>query len=362
MNKIKSRGCILLVTIICFILYTAQDDYQMMCTFESNPIAKIFTMSDEGDIVFDNDLEVGGNPNSLCFSPNGKWGMIGSHTTSYPPTQKTIILGVDSNREISVLGTVQNEYYWLVAISPDSRYGVYGCDLKSLRMYPDNTFTVIPTDNPILSGGYNASFSKLNNNFYIYSYNNIVEYTMLSNGRTTETGFSMDISPSSANEDIRVSPDGKTCIILSIGDYQITVLRIHSGGGFTLAQQFSTESNSIKEVRFTPDSKYAVVSFRTGYPDLRIYRINWDSTLTETDNIYLPNEPGWKMAVTPDGKFAVTVALIGSKTYFYIVRIHENGTLEYLPDKDYNYNGFVGAIAFVPPEVTCARDLWMNYE
>jgi len=272
---------IVFVIILFLFPLIGKTDYPMMCTFENNPIARIYSVSDEGDIIFENNLEVGGNPITICFSPNGKWGMIGSNTTYYPPTQKTIILGIDSNRDISVLGTVHNEHYDLVSISSDSRYGIFGNYLQTVIFNnSDNTFYT-NTENNTFYASFYADFSSLNQKIISRrTFCLIKEYEINSNGRVVETGESMDISPSSGNEDLRISPDGKTCIILSIGEYNITVLRIHEGGGFSLVQRFNTESFNPQEVRFTPDSRYAVVSFSTGYPDLRIYRINWDSTLT----------------------------------------------------------------------------------
>ena len=324
-------------------------DNVMMCTFGQNPVARVYKLSDEGDISFDYDLTVGGNPRSLCFAPNGKWGMIGSHTTYYPPTQVTIVLGVDENRDISVLGTAHNENAELIAISPDSRYGVYGCNLKTLRFDNDTTFTVIPTENPLLC--VQAVFSKVTNNILVQRPNFIEEYTLLPDGSTTDTGFTLDISPSTGNGDLNISLDGRTLIALSGQTYRVTSLRINEEGGCSIAHQFNPGSYNPGEVDFTPDSKYAVISFVWSSDNLKIYRIEEDSKLTETDSIELPSYPGEDMAITPDGKYVVTRALINQYSYFYVVRIKEDGKLEYLPEKDYVCTGHVSAIAFVPPRI-----------
>jgi WD40 repeat protein len=326
-------------------------DNVMMCTFFQNPVARVYKVSDEGDITFDYNLTVGGNPRSLCFAPNGKWGMVGSYTTYYPPTQIDIVLSVDENRDISVLGTAHNELYELIAISPDSRYGVYGCDLKTLRVDNETTFTVIPTENECM-GGVDASFSSLNNYLYVENgYKTIVEYTLLPDGRTTDTGFTLDISPSTGYWDLNITPDGRTLVALSMETYRVTSLRINEEGGCSIAHQFDPGSYNPGEVDFTPDSKYAVISFVWSINNLKIYSIGEDSKLTETDSITLPEQAGEDMAVTPDGKYVVTRALINSYSYFYVVRITEDGKLEYLPEKDYVCTGHVSAIAFVPPQI-----------
>ena len=343
-------------------------DYVMMCTFWESTIARVYNVSDEGDIQYDYTLDIDSEPVSICFSRNGKWGMVGCWTTSNPATQKTIILDIDENIKISVLGFVHNEYQSLVSISPDSRYGIYGWDLNSVRFYPDNTYYTIPNDNPFI-GNREASFSKLNHKLYVQQSSNkkVVECTLLEDGRTTITGEEVDISPSTGAQDLNVSPDGKTCIALSIITYEISVIRIHPEGGASLVQQFNTISMNPYVVDFTPDSKYAVISFYTSSqtPDFIIYRIGEDSLLTEVDSLQLPNDPGEDMAVTPDGKFAITRFLIlehsGPRSYFYVVRIHEDGTLEYLPERDYNCTGFVSDIKFVPPQRTAAGESWIRY-
>jgi len=72
------------------------------------------------------------------------------------------------------------------------------------------------------------------------------------------------------------------------------------------------------------------------------------------------------MAVSHDFKLAVAgyrVLESGvQKSYFYVFRIHENGMIEYLPDKDYVCLGLYGDIAFVPPQVTDAESAWSRYE
>ncbi len=340
-------------------------DYVMMCTFFQNPVARIYKVSDEGDISLNYTLTVGGYPLSIRFAPNGRWGLVGSDTTAgHPERQITIVIGVDEHRQVSVLGTVHNEYADLVAISPDSLYGVYGDHLQTLRFNPGGTFTPIPTDNPALATLY-ADFSSLNGRLIAgHSWQKVAEYTLLPDGRTTSTGLIMDISPSSGNEDLEVTPDGRTCIVLSIGKYEISVLQVHAQGGFSLVQQFNSPSLNPKEVDFTPDSKFAIVSFCDGSykAGMRSFQIGADSRLTEVDGINFPENNGEDMAVTPDGKFAITRALIMDKSYFYVVRIYDDGTLEYLPHKDYVCTGDVSAIAFVPPYKTAAGKSWTRYK
>jgi len=328
-------------------------DYIMMCTFFGNPVAKVFRMTEDGDILTSGSIEIGGNPESLVFSPDGHWGLAGSHTTYYPPTQKTLVIGANQNREIYSLGYVHCETEKLAAISPDSRYGVYGADLKTLRMERNGDFFPILSNNPLI-GGFYAPSSKISNNFLTDGgYNNIIEFTLLDDGRTTTTGFSLDISPSDGGEDLEISPDGKTAIALGGsggGSYCIAVLRIFPEGGFALVQQFNSSSYNPMEVDFTPDSKYAIIVFWCENANIRSYAIGADSKLTEVGSTRItPYTIPEDMAVTPDGKFAVTRVLEPPGSVFQVVRIYSDGSLEYLPEKNFGTTGAVSAIDFLPP-------------
>ena len=344
-------------------------DYTMMCTFFSNPEARVFKVSDEGAITFDYNINVGGYPTSLEFSPNGRWGLISGDTTEgHPERQIATILKVDEDRTISVLGYVYNEHENLVAISPDSEYGVYGRDLKTLRFHSDNTYEVIPEENdPLVCP--DVAFSKLSGNMMGLNgwiYGEMCEFSLLPDGRAAPTGFSVDINPSRGNRGLKVSPDGRTCIVISSADYRITSLRINELGGFSIAQQFNSVSANAKDIGFTPDSRYVFISFIDPEDgNIRSYAINPDSTLTLVQALSLGNDCGEDMAVTPDGKFAITRHLMlssGARSFFNVVRINNDGTMEYLPENDYNCLGFVSDIEFVPPIITSSRDLWMNYE
>jgi hypothetical protein len=133
-------------------------------------------------------------------------------------------------------------------------------------------------------------------------------------------------------------------------------------GDFHIVQQFNTYSLNPGEAAFTPDSQYAIISFCVTSigPDMVIYRIGGDSRLTEIDDATYP-EATFGITMTHDGKFGVTRALVNNITIFYVMRIHEDGTLEYLPDKDYVTTGHDFDLAFVPPQKTEADSSWTMY-
>jgi len=337
-------------------------DYVMMCTFFQNPESRVYSVSDDGDISMDYFLEVGGYPLSIEFAPNGKWGLVGQDTTEgHPERQIIVILNVDKNRNISVYGTFHNEHHELVAISPDSKVGIFGNYLQSIIYHPDGTFTLNNENNEFMANRY-AAFSSWNGRILAEKTAFIItEYKLNLENKVIPTYNTKNISPSSGNEDLEISPDGKTCIVLSIGTHEIVVLRIRENGGFSLLQAFNTDSMNPCEVVFTPDSQYAIIVFDTR-DNVWSYKIEDNSSLTFVDALDLPGSPGEDIDITPDGKFLVTRALYVGYSHFMVVRIHENGTLEYLPEKDYYCGGHVSAMAFVPPQITSTDESWTFYE
>ena len=236
-------------------------DYVMMVLFAGTGNSKVFQMDDNGVISHQYDLILTdrNEPMELCFSPDGRWGLVGyDMTQSKPETHITTVLGINNDRIIHVQETIPNSFDKLVAISPDSKYGVYGQNLNTLRYYSDRTFEDIPTDNDYLAGLY-ADFSSYSGNLITDSGwpgGEVREFTLLENGKTTTTGVIVDISPATAFQGVYVSPDGKYAVIAGV--------------------------------------------------------------------------------------------LLGT-TYFCVVEINKDGTLSYLPEKDFEYPGLINKFAFVPP-------------
>ena len=359
---------LIFVWIMCVVLVAvcsgAFADYVMMCTFFQNSEARAYKLTDDGEIIPDYYLNVEAyDPIAIAFAPNGKWGLVGG-TTGYPERYKTYVLGIDKERRISLLGWVYNDRGWLVAISPDSRYGVHGADLRSLRFHPNGTFTDIPTTNPALAN-HDAAFSKFNNYLYARSYPGIIsEYQVLPDGRIGGTGFSINIEPATGTGDVELTPDGRTCIALSMDPYNVTSMQVHKEGGLTLVQQFNVINYNIEQIDFTPDSQYAVISFWDSREvgDLVSFRIGPDSRLTKVDSLDLPGSPGGNIAITPDGEYIIAIELYYYYSLFYVARLHEDGTMEYLPENDYICVGHVSDMAFVPPRITAAEGVWSMYE
>lgn len=181
-----------------------------------------------------------------------------------------------------------------------------------------------------------------------------------------------------------VSPDGRWAAAIISGDPMkgitpvFLLLAIGKDGTFSLADRFDSESGqdwfSIP-VCFTPDSRRLLI-FGPGDAFLKQYDIN-----SQTGRLTKCNENDWNwddmggemslpmcLTVTPDGRYA---AFRSAKDYppdaqhnwIHVVRLNEDGTTTYLPDKRIEVDHYIGAMAFatLPPKNATGPE-WTLYE
>ncbi len=336
-------------------------DNIMVCSFFDNPIVKIYSLSNNADINYLYSIDTKGLPVNIEFAPDGRWGLIGHYTASASKSITTI-LKVDNKKQISILDNIENKYHELLAITPDSSIGVHGRNLQTIKMNKDysyQTFSSQYTEDL----GMNASFSRLNNYLYtdppfgpLGSNMYVYEYEIIPDNIVKPTGFSIALERYSTGQDLNISPDGKTCIVLGVW---ITSMSILPEGGLVIKDaKKQIDLRGPNEIVFTPDSKYAIVSFLEG---IESYLINNDSTMTFIQSLRLLGAPGEDLAITPDGKYAVTRWLSSTGTIYNIIKINPDGTIEYLPEKDFAENGAVSAMAFLPPYQEYLSTSWYLY-
>jgi len=328
---------------------------------------RTFDVSNQGDISYKSKQQLILEPASIAIAPNGKWGLLGCFTTPDPSMQYSILLKIDKESNIQMWDYIDNpyvagEFSYAVAISKCSKYGCYGNFLSIVNIVSPHNYEV--TFNNCNVGDYD--FISSNRIIAKTSYGILSEFTVSADGITTPTGATVNISPSTCNAGIRVSPDGKTAIVISGVGADVTVIRVNGDGDFSVVQQFGYAGDNYNPsaVHFSRDSSLVAIRYS---PFISIYSVSYDSRLTEISRAYIPwGIPTGRMAVSHDFKLAVAGyrVLEGSvyKSYFYVFRIHENGMIEYLPDKDYVCLGLYGDIAFVPPQVTDAEPAWNSYE
>ena len=338
------------------------DDYMMLATFYEMKEYRTFDVSNQGEITYKSKQQLSAKPYHITCAPNGKWGLVGCSTLY------SVLIEIDKERKVHVWDYLPNPYIsgetaFYVAISPDSRKGCYRHSLNTVNIINNSNYTVTINSNISLGKFAFLSPCRIIAHTPVIDWWTLSEFSVRNDGVTTPTGVTIDISPSTAQRGICVSPDGKTAIVISGVGADVTVIRVNGDGDFSVVQQFGRYEQP-SAVHFSQNSSLVAIRYERF---ISIYAVSYDSRLTEISRASIPRGvPDGMMAVSYDFKLAVAGyrVLEGGyyKSYFYVFRIHENGMIEYLPDKDYVCLGLYADIAFVPPQVTDAEPAWNMYE
>ena len=178
------------------------------------------------------------------------------------------------------------------------------------------------------------------------------------------------------NGDFEVTRDGRWAAAITQISGEFCMIRIAPDGSLSLVNPPFIESwdpepetSSFTFLTSTPDSRRLLI-FSEAAHVLISYDIN-----PVTGQLWRVGEiergaPGWTMsgmrapAVTPDSRFAVFVSHNPSTSghmLIHVVRIHEDGRLEYLPGKTVDVDFHICNLGFAPIFYNAARD-WMLYE
>jgi hypothetical protein len=175
-------------------------------------------------------------------------------------------------------------------------------------------------------------------------------------GHLEAEGPAASYYPAQGNQHMGISPDGRTCVVLSTNHPAITVFRINADATINKVQDFSPSYYAAPWIAdFTPDSRYALIIYPGGSPwpyHLESYRINGDGSLTRVDALG-DMELAQSLSISPDGNFALVSHHYysdGQQTLSPI-RIHHDGTLTRLIDKDLIMMGHFIHSRFIPPQV-----------
>ena len=173
--------------------------------------------------------------------------------------------------------------------------------------------------------------------------------------------------------DTAVSPDGRWAAVVTQGNPKLYLARIESDGSPVVTDEITIpvpESSDNSWLAFTPDGRRVLMLTLFGTHRLSLF----DLDETEGKLVRLSwvdeNAPGWNMlsphavAVTPDGRHAAFASANPKSLSHYLislVRIHEDGTLEYLNGKELDTQYRVQTIAFAPLPEAGVED-WLMYE
>ncbi len=346
-------------------------DYTAAATVWESFYAQVVGVDRQGNIALKQTL-----PTGLHFftelhpTSNGQLLIIDSITTPYG-----VVYTVSAPAVFNKTQELRRLYYF--AISSNDRYFVSYLPTKDvdnkLLLYIIENSQLQYTESVPLWGKsmLGIDYSKVSGTFIVNNYTDktLDVYQVHPHGYLIAQGPAISYYPALGNVGMAISPDGRTCLILSISDPNIAVFRIHNDATITKVQAFSSQdASNVEWAAFTPDSRYALIWYTGGLlrpHELEIYGIERDGSLTKVDGIGGIQDSSGTIAVTPDGNFA----LLSHSYYAHIrqtlstIRIHHDGTLTRLTDKDlvmYNQREFYYS-RFIPPQVLGAYGLWRDY-
>ncbi len=362
----------LLFPILCLVLLAAKahacDDYTAAATVFERFYAQLIGLDRQGNICRKQRLPTGGHGfDELDPTHDGRLLVIDAGTTPYISVYSVNTSGAfKKTQELNI-----HEIY--LTFSPDNRYALsasYEVDNK-LLLYKvsDSRLHLMETIDLARKYTLGMEYSRACGRFVRGNWGDktLDLYSITADGRLVAEGPAVSYYPARGNVGMAMSPDGRTCLILSIGPPVISVFRIHDDATITKVQAFSSQDAAAVEwAAFTPDSRYALIWYvgSLGRPqNLESYRVERDGSLTKVDGLGDILDSSGSIAVTPDGNFlllAHNYTAFGIRYILSAIRIHHDGTLTRLTDKDlvvYDDNGFFYS-HFIPPQVLGAYGVW----
>jgi hypothetical protein len=351
--------------ILCLVLLApkaeACDDYTAAATVFERFYAQLIGLDRQGNICRRERLPAGFQFTTLlCPRNDGRLITIDGETTPY-----ISVYSLSSSRDF-VKTQELNIYEVYMAFSPDGRYAVgESFELNNrllLFKVSDSRLHLIQAIN--LGGRFSrvAHYSRVCGRFIRENHTDttLELYRITPDGSLVPEGPAISYYHALGNMGMAMSPDGRTCIILSIPPPVISVFRIHDDGTITKVQAFSSpDAGAIEWAAFTPDSRYAIIWYTGGLPrphEVESYRVERDGSLTKVDGLGDILWSSGSIAITPDGNFlllAHNYTAYGIRYILSAIRIHHDGTLTRLTEKDlvvYDDNGFFYS-QFIPPQV-----------
>lgn len=343
----------------------AHGSYTAVANVSVEYYAFVINLDCEGNITLRQTLPTGGGfATQIDASSDGRLLIIDGVTTPYATVYA-------ANRSGQFIKTQELRQLYDLAISSNSRYAVSHLVIRNeevenfLLLYRIKGSQLHDEELIPLSrkSVHYVKYSPISSSFVVNNWTDktLDVYRLTPDGHLVAEGPAASYYPARGNQHMAISPDGRTCIVLSTDG--VTVFRIHDDGTISNVQAFSSsDAVAPRMADFTPDSRYALVAYAKGrrYPDYQLesYRVERDGSLTKVDMLADMQPSDKTIAITPDGNFA----LVSHSYYQFIwqtlsaIRINHDGTLTRLYDKDlvmYDQGQFIYT-RFIPPQVVGA--------
>ena len=348
----------------------SQSEYLMFASYFDETKTRAFDMDTSGNLSLKEELTVG--KDSLCVStaPNGRVVIV---STSFDP--EISVFFIDNNHKINnplYLSNIDYNSYVPVAFMKLYSFAFVGfhpfCRTYDID-YRNKSIKFTDNNTDLESGvAYNIWYSEYANGLVfkkpIYDkYNKKlhgVRYLEVKNDGTFTTNSKWLEITGGYNQDFCVSPDGKWSVVIGNDDPEMSVVGINRDGSLYLVEQWDfpgCDACNPEKVRYTPDGKHLIM-LNGGYHFIISFSVNQETgKLAQVDYLEgpvpVPTGMIHNFTITPDSKYLVTACLYPSggsgEQTLDVMRLHEDGRIEWLTDKRFTINGYPSDMEFVPP-------------
>ena len=362
-------------------------DYLLFTSELDGTRALVARMDGEGNISYHSEFQVGPESNNIAVSPDGRVVVYGS----YAPPERRGILSVFF---VGADGSIDPPLYIENPMPNNAQSGAWNpvvfhgslplfyAGFKPLTSYHYllTERTIDPTGHALdgqyiwpFNLGYSGFISSLVYGRLLHpDFITVVETLKVDeDGSFGDQGTSSTLS-SYILKDFALSPDGRWAAVTTLDDPQLHLVRIEEDGAATLMQEIGfpyEERANQSYLAFTPDGRNLLMLTWSLYL-LRQYEVDEARGELVLRSRLDRTVAGWRidtaggLTITPDGRYAAFFSPNYdnlSHALINLVRIHKDGTLEYLHGKEVDVSMHIGDMAFVPfPEA--GVEGWVMYE
>lgn len=380
----KTAKCLLLVVVAGGVLAPptlVASDYLLFTSERETTRGRVYHMDSEGNLTeFNDELDIGYDTFSISVSPDGRLVIFSAWAR---PRMTLFFLSRDGSFSLPLrLDNHLNyaSYRNPIQFHPTEQLFYVGYAPVSSYNYSTYDSTAVPT-------GYAADMGIVTDAIGYSRYATSLVFMPLFYAEELQMAYLQTIKANFCGEfgdqatsctllgydtyDLAVSPNGRWA---AVPVYGLKLVRIEPDGAAVLVQDMRFPLWEIggigRWVKFTPDGRHLLMLSDTGEKSLMLLELN-ESTGRLAEYSWINHyAPGWlltgphALALTPDGRFAVFASWDRqdlTRNFIHVVRIHDDGTLEYLNGKEVNVNYIINTIGIAPfPQ--SGTQCWTYYE
>jgi hypothetical protein len=350
--------------------FSSGSDYMLVGSFFSYDHAKVFDMDGEGNIsVRDEEIYMGNTSWKVTCSPNGK-----VFTISASGDQYNQVCWVNESHKVEIGDTMGPSYDVFHSDFPYlyhqilGGYESYVIDYDAKQMLPTGFSLIAP-----VGGSRQIGFSQyMSGIVWTRSVDSLGSFTVNDDGSFTTNTNILWLDEGQYNN-LSISPNAKQAAIYGKVFPNLKIVNIQQDGSMFVLQTNDQDIYvDVAEIAYSPNGKFLIaIAIGTLYkPQIVSYSVDQDTGEITLADMILGSVTKWnnpnEITVSPDSKYVLVTSIgLGSVNYIQVVRLHEDGSLEWLPEKTFYSPHYFSDLKFLPlpvPPPLSADDNWTSYE